>query len=231
MKLSSLQKGLVGHWTMSQDSLKGSLLADKTPYENDGTIYGATFTTDRKGKANSAMSFDGVSNHISLLNSLGLTRNISKLTLSCWTNIPLISLSSTAVFISFGRGGGGGARSQLLIRNGKYVIAGRRLDSDTYTEVNGGITSVGWHLVTGMFDYANKSVFLYLDGVKIAENTDFLTAGNTSDTDSTGAKIGTQYDATFPFNGSIDDVRIYNRALSQAEITTLYNSYNSKIIL
>ena len=60
MKLSSLNKGLVGHWTMSQDSLKGSLLADKTPYENDGTIYGATFTTDRKGKANSAMSFDGV---------------------------------------------------------------------------------------------------------------------------------------------------------------------------
>ena len=28
------------------------------------------------------------------------------------------------------------------------------------------------------------------------------------------------------FNGSIDDVRIYNRALSQAEITLLYNSYN-----
>ena len=52
MKLSSLNKGLVGHWTMSQDSLKGSLLADKTPYENDGTIYGATFTTDRKGQAN-----------------------------------------------------------------------------------------------------------------------------------------------------------------------------------
>ena len=38
MKISSLNKGLVAHWTMSQDSLKGSLLADKTPYENDGTI-------------------------------------------------------------------------------------------------------------------------------------------------------------------------------------------------
>jgi hypothetical protein len=57
MKISSLQKGLVGHWTMSQDSLKGSLLADKTPYENDGTIYGATFTTDRKGQANKCDEF------------------------------------------------------------------------------------------------------------------------------------------------------------------------------
>lgn len=44
---------------MSQDSLKGSLLADKTPYSNDGTIYGATFATDRMGQPNKAMSFDG----------------------------------------------------------------------------------------------------------------------------------------------------------------------------
>ena len=58
--LSKLNKGLVGHWTMSQDSLKSpTIIADKTPYENDGTIYGATFTTDRKGQANKAMSFDG----------------------------------------------------------------------------------------------------------------------------------------------------------------------------
>ena len=82
-----------------------------------------------------------------------------------------------------------------------------------------------------MFDYANKSVFLYLDGVKIAENTDFLTAGNTSDTDSVGAEIGTQYNTSFPFDGSIDDVRIYNRVLSQEEITLLYNSYNPKIVM
>lgn len=42
MKISSLQKGLVGHWTMSQDGLKVLLLADKTPYGNDGIIHGAT---------------------------------------------------------------------------------------------------------------------------------------------------------------------------------------------
>jgi len=80
MKLSSLQKGLVGHWTMSQDSLKGSLLGDKTPYENDGTIYGATFTTDRMGQPNKCMYFDGVDDYI-----------------DCGTNQQDLSLSSATI--------------------------------------------------------------------------------------------------------------------------------------
>ena len=90
MKLSSLQKGLVGHWTMAQDSLKGSLLADKTPYENDGTIYGATFTTDRKGQPNSAMSFDGVNDYVDCGSdeSLDITNAI---TISAWINYTKVS--------------------------------------------------------------------------------------------------------------------------------------------
>jgi hypothetical protein len=92
IKLSSLNKGLVGHWTMSQDSLKGSLLADKTPYENDGTIYGATFTTDRKGQANKAMSFNGVDDYIDCGNneSLDITGAI---TMSAWIKIDKPSTS------------------------------------------------------------------------------------------------------------------------------------------
>ena len=84
MKISSLQKGLVGHSTMAQDSLKGSLLADKTPYENDGTIYGATFATDRKGKANSAMSFDGVNDYIDCGNDESLDFGTSDFTIYLW---------------------------------------------------------------------------------------------------------------------------------------------------
>ena len=42
--------------------------------------------------------------------------------------------------------------------------------------------------------------------------------------------IGKAWDGSY-WKGSMSDVRIYNRALSQEEIKTLYNSYNSKIIL
>mgnify|MGYP003810876407 CR=1 FL=1 len=89
MKISSLQKGLVGHWTMSQDSLKGSLLADKTPYENDGTIYGATFATDRMGQPNKAMSFDGVDDYINCGNNESLA--IIEKTISLWIKTDISS--------------------------------------------------------------------------------------------------------------------------------------------
>ena len=93
MKLSSLQKGLVGHWTMAQDSLKGSLLADKTPYENDGTIYGATFTTDRKGQPNKAMYFDGVDDYIDCENITNLTN--TSFTISAWIKVNDLSKYGT----------------------------------------------------------------------------------------------------------------------------------------
>jgi len=89
MKISSLQKGLVGHWTMSQDSLKGSLLADKTPYENDGTINGATFATDRMGQPNKAMSFDGVDDYINCGNNESLA--IIEKTISLWIKTDISS--------------------------------------------------------------------------------------------------------------------------------------------
>src|SRR5674476_1530340 len=52
----NLQKGLVGWWKMNGNT------KDATPYANNGTNNGATLTTDRKGVANGAYSFDGTSN-------------------------------------------------------------------------------------------------------------------------------------------------------------------------
>jgi hypothetical protein len=42
---------------------------DKTPYSNHGTIFGATFSTDKLGHANKSMSFDGVNDYINIPNS------------------------------------------------------------------------------------------------------------------------------------------------------------------
>jgi len=74
---------------MSQDSLKGSLLADKTPYENDGTINGATFATDRMGQPNKAMSFDGVDDYINCGNNESLA--IIEKTISLWIKTDISS--------------------------------------------------------------------------------------------------------------------------------------------
>jgi len=214
MKISSLQKGLVGHWTMAQDSLKGSLLADKTPYENDGTIYGATFTTDRKGKANSAMSFDGTNDYIDCGNddSLNITDEI---TISAWAKYETISgwdiiferIKSTHIYNLF------------------------MYDYDGYVRIasNFGLTKTGntqlypnkWYHLTVTVD-SNNFQKLYVNGVLDGTYSSITI----SDTSGVNAYIGARLGLEAYFNGSIDDVRIYNRALSAEEIKLLYESYN-----
>jgi hypothetical protein len=223
MKISSLQKGLVGHWTMAQDSLKGSLLADKTPYENDGTIYGATFTTDRKGKANSAMSFDGVNDYINCGN--GASLNITdKITISAWVK-PVGPHEDG--YGGIWHDGAGSTRNRILLANdgallAQYIIGGVYASCQTSSGV---IPLNTWKQV--IFTYNGSEIAFFVDGVKKSST---LANGGISPS-SGNRQIGWGHGETYHFNGLIDDVRIYNRALSETEIKTLYNSYNPKIVM
>ena len=219
MKLSSLQKGLVGHWTMAQDSLKGSLLADKTPYENDGTIYGATFTTDRMGKANSAMSFDGTNNYIDCGNNSSLNIK-NEITLSAWVFVRDFTKTYSGI-ISTGLGIVNQSYS-LQIREANNVMVFVRADGSVWNGVTANnLLSDAWIHVVGVDNGSKQSI--YIDGVKRNESN------------SLGVIVNIAYVAigkySISLDGLIDDVRIYNRALSQEEIILLYNSYNPKIIL
>ena len=144
----SLQKGLVAHWTMSQDSLQSAtVLADKTPYENKGTIYGATFTTDRKGQANKAMLFDGVDDYIDCGGG-GSSLDISNgLTMTAWINSNDVNKSThQTVFGKNNQSGGAVYAHQIdASTNGIFSAYFRQLSpyplvkSNTYLKVIFGI--------------------------------------------------------------------------------------------
>ena len=72
--------GLVGWWPFNGNAI------DESINTNDGTVNGATLTADRFGNANNAYSFDGVSNYISIPNSVSLS-NMTSITISAWFNI------------------------------------------------------------------------------------------------------------------------------------------------
>ena len=223
MKISSLQKGLVGHWTMSQDSLKGSLLADKTPYENDGTIYGATFSTDRKGKANSAMSFDGVDDYIDC-GSDALSDILEEITISAWINFANIGNNYFEIVNKGNRNAKTGIELAVTATGGGLLRAvignGITIASPSYN-----ISSYENQWIHVLTTYNSSSAKLYLNGLLVDTESSIGNINITSDKFYIGSFRGS---FNF-FNGSIDDVRIYNRALSQAEITLLYNSYNPMI--
>ena len=215
MKLSSLQKGLVGHWTMSQDSLKGSLLADKTPYENDGTIYGATFTTDRKGKANSAMYFDGVDDYIDCGNE-EILNSSANMTFSFWFKTDVLG---TRFILS--------KRLNALTKNQYCIlIFQNRLSFDfgNYTDYRWQTDFIPtidtWYHIVFTRSSSNRN--LYIDGAyygSISVAGEILSSnGNVI----IGATDDYRIDK-YNFNGSIDDVRIYNYALTSEQIKQIYN--------
>jgi hypothetical protein len=234
IKLSSLNKGLVGHWTMAQDSLKGSLLADKTPYENDGTIYGATFTTDRKGQANKAMYFDGVDDYINIdfpNELIGITTQ--DFTISFWMNAKtfsgqstykrIIDITETISPANNFQFSGTRFNNQLQFYGHKDGTIYRKAMNPETTPLN------EWIYVVGLWKSNINDISLYVNTI---EQTD-SGYGTPTAVSSNVFNIGRRADGerTTYFNGSIADVRIYNRALSQEEITLLYNSYNPKIVM
>jgi len=80
----------------------------------------------------------------------------------------------------------------------------------------GGTVTAGWHLVTGTYDGTTGR--LYVDGSLVA--TDTFTAPSNS---TLPLYIGRYYGANgYGWTGGIDEVRLYNRALSDAEVAQLY---------
>jgi hypothetical protein len=85
-----------------------------------------------------------------------------------------------------------------------------------------------WHLVTATYDYSTKGLKTYTDGVL---DLDVTTTNQINVQSSDTANIGMEYDggtATDHFNGSIPMIYIYNRVLSQEEITQIYDSRKTR---
>ena len=220
IQVSDLQKGLVGQWKMDGNA------KDSTPNSNHGTVTGATLTTDRKGQANKAYSFNGSTDYIDAgdTNSDVTTAGVS---VTAW-----VKFTSDAAGVDYGivskKTGFTDASGYFLIyeNNQLYFNVGF---SGGYRELAGGASGAnlgtGWKHVVGTTDGTN--MYIYVDGVQTNTRSD--TNANIAANAQT-LRIGeTGFGARYWLNGSIDDARVYNRALSQVEITALYQSYDPGI--
>ena len=230
MKISSLQKGLVGHWPLAQQDLQSTTtIADKTPYGNTGTLVGSpTFTTDQHGQANRAMAFDGSSQDI--LNSTANFRSgDSAGSISAWINFSSIA----AAICIFGSSDQGTSTSYIyaLVRSATSRLSiAQRNAASTLNNIEGTtVLSINTWYHIGVTS-SGTAWALYVNGV--AESLTVLSGANTGDwfADTTlrdnftiGALKHSSVVNYFP--GSIAAVRLYDRALSATEVTSLYNLY------
>jgi hypothetical protein len=211
---------------------------DVTGNNLHGTVNGATLATDRFGNAVKAYSFDGVDDFITMGNP-ALLQISNTITVSGWLNVrafrnpPSPGHGSmyviTKIFFDPNVGGNprkGYALDQDFYGNGTPSMAAVVYSSDASGNVTSFLSSyVGnsiaaqeWIFFTMVIDGTN---FKYYHNGVLVNN---LTGSNTLLADGSlgDLRIGT-YGGGFRFNGWIDDIAIYNRALSTTEVRQLYN--------
>ncbi|MBT1686910.1 LamG-like jellyroll fold domain-containing protein [Dawidia soli] len=221
----SITKGMKGQYAFTgnaQNQASGNM---------HGTVMGATQTADRDGNANQAYKFDGVDDYIGLAgsaNDLSFIQNTGVFTITAF--IKLSDLSARSAIIG---------SSNTVSRKGftfAYETFGneygeRALRFSSSTGESGGlnlgagndfaISDLSWHHVAVVGD--GKSFYFYLDGVRDGQSTPITaySTGASSYDAVIGATRNSSTGVLLPMHGSVDEVFVFDKALSDSEIRLL----------
>jgi hypothetical protein len=221
-----------GAWPFDEGS--GTTAYDKSGNNNDVTLYnGPTWVS---GKFGNALSFDGVNDYVERSYDPDFTPGINTWTVSAW--IKDSTGTSVRTIVSWYRcganpscGSADTAIYELYINSNNYAVWYVRDDNGNSVVLTSSfsVADNSWHYLVGTFDPANDLRKLYVDGVIVAISTSPLTSLSAG-TVSIPLEIGRHFitgwgSPTNYFNGLIDEVHIYARALNDAEISDLYNYY------
>jgi len=223
---SKLTTGLVGMWSFNGPDMFSSTLAkDVTGNGYTGTIYGATLDSGKVGQG--ILLDEAADGRIDIANSADLAEG-SALTVSAWIKYTVLPATADDYIITKERSGFPEWNMQRARENstGKLEFTVTNASDTTVSAASDAAfpTDLDWHHVAGVYD--GQNVYIYGDGVSLDSSTNALT-GNIKDLTHricisaswTGSACGTGGN----FHGTMDEVRVYNRALSAAEIKRLYN--------
>lgn len=209
----SLSAGLFANYKFDGDA------NDVSGKGNNGTINGgATFTTDRFGQANKAINFDGVDDHVNVPNTNTLS-GFNELTMSVWVNynqtIGTLGAIITKWYQQLGRD------TYWMGINGSTNKVGAYTNNDVSTpfESPNSVPINTWNHV--IFTHNSSGDKLFINGILVASNNISGTILSSTQNLLIGAdsNLGTLWRF---YKGKMDDVKLYNRALSPLEVIQLY---------
>lgn len=204
----SLTRGLVGYWPMEHG--QSSRVWDAA-LDNHGTINGATWTAGKMGT--NALSFDGVDDYA----STGMSIRNGPFTVAVWAYIPSTVSDFAGMVTESDSGATGDKQYSVIIRyDGSNTARLTALINATQQIITTSVTLDRWYHFILTWDgdtltgYKNGSPISSIacsgDLYQPTNNVDFGRVGQTN-----------------YFDGKIDDVRIYDRAISGPEAEVLYN--------
>lgn len=202
--------GLVAYWPFNGNA------NDESGNGNNGTVYGASLANDRFGHPNSAYTFDGINDFIRINTQPSLRPPV--ISFSCWVNF--ISCPSWGVL--FDNLSGDPWNGYEI----EYAsVLQQQIIFEFYTSVHSGVSSLAtldfnkwYHYV---LTYDGILIKMYLNGVLVNQKA---TTGNLNYTNTVNATFGSRFTGTDAFfNGLLDDVRVYDHAITDQEIDALYH--------
>lgn len=210
--------GLVGHWRLDETS--GTVAADSSGNGRDGTMIGATVAgASRRGMAKNASFFDGVNDHYAIGDISALNMGTSDWAYAIWVK----PLGGNIVFGKRANSVGGDGyelRYDHPARKFNAIIGGNSPSS--YIRVsNVTVVPDEWYHVAVNID-RDANMTMYVNGVLdsslsiVAENGVNIVTSSIFNIGGDGGSL----------NGIVDDVRVYNRILTQAEITEIYEAHD-----
>ena len=214
--------GLTNHFTLDETTLTGGSTVADSVGSNDGTVTGTL--TSVAGMDGTAINFDANSEYVDFGN-ISTIENQSEFTVSAWmkrnsSNAKVLvgtASGTDGVYIDFWND----SRAYFAMSNASGFDEGSIVLNDT-----------DWHLMTLVYDGSlsgnDNRLKGFIDGVQV--DLSFSgTVGATSPAGTLDFTIGTWPSEGEHSRGSVDDIRIYNRALSNIDVAKLYLSYEGSI--
>ncbi len=205
---------------------------DSSGHGFDGTVYGATLTSDRFGNPNSAYSFNGTNSYIEIPNNTKLKPNFP-ITISFWTLIynynggypaflttDYLDYYYTGCFFSISADstmdiqfGNGGLAGSLSSRNSK--IGTTKIHPNT------------WYQIIGVFrGPSDMDIYINCKNDNGTYEGSAITLAYSNNSGNIGRVTASSSDPPNYLNGKIDELRFWNRALTQKDIDN-YNLCNT----
>lgn len=219
-KETSISDGLIGYWSMNGKDIdwRSQTVYDRSGAGNNGvTVNTSTTTSPTMGRIGQALSFDGSTSYVQVQGSTSIN-SPTNLTMSAWVKLAGSQPSPTGIT----------TKEQGDCTNSSYAFEINGFTPNFIVESTGSVRDAvtgsalptgQWKLVTGVYDGSTASI--YIDGTFVSSVSHVQGIKSTAGT----FQIGRQKlcSPVRFFNGSIDEVRLYSRALSASEVKRLYN--------
>jgi hypothetical protein len=234
LQAQSLSDGLVGWWTFTNNAL------DSSGKGNHGTVYGATLTKDRFDHDNRAYQFDGVGSYI----NFGTDASLKPIDHSVVFWFRYTDSSKTQMMLNNANSLNGewGVNCWYVAGYGlRYNMGAGANDHVSFVQNPRSFADGKWHMYAVTYSETTDKMSMYIDGAFYSNQNGSGTKGGVGSSEHVQfnsnepwiAGASSQFLTSTPnsgpnyFRGDLDDIRIYNRAITASEVQQLYSMLSS----